>query len=261
MYHYTDFDDLFYYFNRYHLKKPEKFQGQRGCRFYSNGVHIRIDKPITNDIDIAKLGYTKNKWSHLLRHYVVKEKLLDFYELANNETGFALTYDFLDKHDKHTTKSGNSGCMRQFTLSRDNPSRGKTWTQAHVFWRATEIAQKLPVDLIMLDHIFAGGLNFDIQEVNFYFCNMWVATNRLAGIYQVFDLNVPDYISDSYLIRHPYFRELKKDYDRYYRAGNELQKYKTIAKIQQLHWEYLEGQERAQLKKEQLLNYIRLHDK
>lgn len=169
---YKDFSEAYFDLNREILLHPELIDYQENTRGILENLFITLNSIDCEGVDLAPLGYAKQKWSSLVRTYLDMDQLRRFYHMCTISKGSSIAFDFKRK------SQGNGSCMREIILTRCNHK--KPWDTAKIIWRATELQKRWAADLILIHHILKKIPNCQIKKVEFY-----MASAYQSGVYVV----------------------------------------------------------------------------
>lgn len=169
---YKDFSEAYYSLNREILLNPSLIDYQEGTRGIIENIFITMDSFNCEKVDLAPLGYARQKWGHLVKTYLDMDQLRNFFHLCSISRGSSIAFDFKRKF------TGNGSCMREIILTRSNHKR--SWDTAKIIWRATELQKRWAADLILIYHILSRIPNCKLKRVEFY-----MASAYQSGVYVV----------------------------------------------------------------------------
>lgn len=220
---YKDFDTLYKELIREILMNPNEMIDFNTSELgYVNNVFIAC-KTYNCDLDLGVFGYSKNKWGHLLKTYVDYDRLLEFYDKLHKVSGLSFTYDFKRKY------INNGSCLLECVLTRRE--RHKTWTEAHIMYRTTELQRRFAADLCLIHHFIKELPEdiCDIQRVYFYMPQCYVSGMFINGFYEYFE--VPYETLD---LEHKWTRTLYNTWKRSFQPDSKITTFMTQRKMQEL---------------------------
>lgn len=156
-----DFNEAFFKVNEYYIDNPQQTDGIRGLQVLYDDIVITTESTNCDKIDIGALGYAKQKWSHLVRTYVDKDKLQEFRDKIEKSGGLSIAYDFNRKD------SANGSCLREIVLTRTK-GKDKPFTKAKIFYRVTELHRRYAADLILLSQILNSLPQVELEQITLF---------------------------------------------------------------------------------------------
>lgn len=167
---------------------------------------------IDDDLQLADCGYTKAKMSMLTKHYLVPGSQLAVVPLWEKRLKQRKYGSVSFTTHGHTTKSDpNKGSKRASVLTPCIQSMSLTYhgnhtTEAHAFYRTTEVFKKFPADLVFIRDVLLPPFDFEqapLTKLTFFFANVTVHPMYFATLAP----NLDDPISELEKIKKkdPYF--------------------------------------------------------
>lgn len=192
-----------------------------GTLGYMDNVFIAC-KTWECELDLAKFGYTKTKWGHLLRTYINYDKLVEFREQLKTATGLSLTYNFNQK------EINNGSCLIAIVLTRKD--RKKPWTKCNVMYRTTETQRRMAADLCLIHHFIKELPECcEIERVTFYMAQSYIHANFINGYLDYFGIDFRELNKE-----HPWTRALINAKKANYMKGSRITTYQSMARMQRL---------------------------
>ena len=229
---YKDFSEAYFELNRDILLHPEQIDYMENARGVIEDLFITIDSIACDKVDLAPLGYSPKKWDHLVKTYIDRDKLREFYHLCEISKGISLGYDFKRKD------TGNGSCMREVILTRH--SRKKPWTKATVIWRATELQKRWAADLILLHHLLSKVPNSQFTEIEFFITSAYQSGMYVIPLVEpVFGVKMEDLDPTA----HPYWKVIRYRNQKYFQPDSPRQKLRPAWRMQDVANAIREGRE------------------
>jgi hypothetical protein len=160
-------------------KKADEYSGAR--KIISNVT--RTFTEINDDLQLSDCGYTKSKMSMLRRLYLVPESRDAVVPLWERRLGQRKYGSVCFTCHGHTTKSDpNKGSKRASVMTPCIQSMSLTYhgdhtTEAHAFYRTTELFKKFPADLVFIRDELLPPFRFNsapLTSLTFFFANVTV---------------------------------------------------------------------------------------
>jgi len=152
-----------------------------GRKIVSNVV--RTFSSIEGDLALIDAGYTSSKMSMLRRNYLVEESQLAVVPLWKKRCGQRKYGSVSFTTHGHITKSDpNKGSKRASVLTPCIQSMSLTYhgdhtTEAHAYYRTTEVFKKFPADLVFIRDVLLPPFSFEsapLTKLTFFFANVTV---------------------------------------------------------------------------------------
>jgi hypothetical protein len=153
-----------------------------GARKIISNVQTTFED-ISDDLSMADIGYTGSKLSMLKRHYLVEESRDAVVPLWDKRLGQRKYGSVSFTTHGHTTKSDpTKGSKRASVLTPCIQSMSLTYhgnhtTEAHAFYRTTEVFKKFPADLVFIRDTLLPPFDFEkapLTKLTFFFANVTV---------------------------------------------------------------------------------------
>ena len=156
---YKDFNEMFEKVNQEIILKGDMMNLElQGYKLKLIDFMVLESESYNFDLDISKLGYTKRKWPSLVDSYIEKEELDNFYNMIKTTTAPSCTLYFKRKKVIRNWKTNSIPCLLSLVVSKKD-HKSKTFDEAFVYYRTTELNRKFPVDLALIQSLLkeAGG--------------------------------------------------------------------------------------------------------
>ncbi len=203
---YKDFNEAYYETNRLLLQKPELIDYRNATMSCIDNVFITCETTKCDEIDLGAMGYTKGKWSHLIRTYLGPGKVEELKQLGTKVSGLSVGFDFLRK------TSGNGACMLSIVLGREK--RKTPWTKATVIWRTTELQRRWAADLILIHRMLELVPNAKFGVVDLYMASAYQSAMYIIPLLKPIFHIEPETLDPE----HPYTDMILVRRGKYYQA-------------------------------------------
>lgn len=160
--HYKDFNKAFIGLNQY-LYKDDRIEGIQPAKYMITDVRVDVDSIDCSKIDIAKLGYKKGKWSHLLSHYFDVDRFRKLQETMSGAKKDTITYQ--------CDNSLGGGCIQSITFTRNNGK--EPWNKVFIHWKVCQIETKWGMDLIYINKVINALPNVKLDQITLTFCKIF----------------------------------------------------------------------------------------
>ena len=211
--HYRDFSEAYFELNKDILLHPEQINYMENTRGVIEDLFITIDSIACDKVDLAPLGYSPKKWDHLVRTYIDRDKLREFYHLCEISKGISIAFDF---------------------------NRKKPWQKARVIWRATELQKRWAADLILLHHLLSKIPNSQITEIEFYIVSAYQSGMYVIPLVEsVFGVRMKSLDPT----KSPYWKVIRYRNQKYFQPDSPRQKLSPAWRMQDVANAIREGRE------------------
>jgi len=228
---FSDFNTTYVETNKFFLSKPQYFNHYDSTRGLVEDLIIEIGSINYSDIDLGELGYTRKKWSDLLRTYLDADAWEDFRKKIGKSSGNSIAFDFKRK------TTGNGACLREIILTR--PKRGKPFNSAKIIWRATELQKRWGADLILIGKMLEDLENCNFESVTFYIGSAYQSAMFIVPfLWDIFGVRSNGFSKES---KHEHHRAIRKYIDKYYQPDSKPEKLAVLARLQAFHQKKLGG--------------------
>lgn len=214
-YSYWDLDEAFRKFPKLVFGKDKAMFSNSGKSYYLEDVVVEVHNRECT-IDMSLLNYTRAKWTTLKNKYMDFDKWTLFKEEVKKGKKHSYTYYF-------NVHEGKQSCLIALVLHRASTRDSFT---AHVYYRATEVYKKWPIDLILFNKLWD-----QIPEIASLVMHIPFASYDMLFLAELIDRG---YYTLQGLPNSKAKEIVEGLYEKYYGEGAELSPYHSVARKQKL---------------------------